>query len=156
MTPAAGGRSPHPILLNRLAGGVLAGTWALVGLRFATANDAISVKALVAALAFAIAGVGLGVVGASFAAEHAMRRGRPVPAPGSENLGTFFALMGLVNVAWGLEPALQPTPSAWAWLPLVFSVAGGTFIGFAAIFGGRAPSQGFGVVRSSQQPPSLL
>jgi hypothetical protein len=156
MTPAAGGRSPHPILLNRLAGGVLAGTWALVGLRFATADDAISVRALVAALACAIAGIGLGVVAASFAAEHAVRRGRPVPAPGSENLGTFFALMGLVNVAWGLEPALQPTPSAWAWLPLVFSVAGGTFIGFAAIFGGRAPSQGFGVVRSSQQPPSLL
>ena len=156
MTPAAGRRSPHPILLNRLVGGVLAGTWALVGLRFATAEDAISVKALVAALAFAIAGIGLGVVAASFAAERAMRRGRPVPAPGSENLGTFFALMGLVNVAWGLEPALQPTPTGWAWLPLVFSVAGGTFIGFAAIFGGRAPSQGFGVVRPSQQPQSLL
>ena len=154
MTPAAGGRTIHPVLLNGLAGGVLAGTWALVGLRFATADDAISVKALVAALAFAIAGIGLGVVAASFSAEHAMRRGRPVPAPGSENLGTFFALMGLVNIAWGLEPALQPTPSAWAWLPLVFSVAGGTFIGFAVIFGGRAPSRGVAVVR--QQPPSLL
>ena len=108
-----------------------------------------------AGLAVAIAGVGLGVVAATFSAEHAMQRGRPVSAPGSENLGTFFALMGLVNVAWGLEPALQPTPTGWAWLPLVFSVAGGTFIGFAVIFGGRAPSRGFGVVRPSRQPPSL-
>ena len=156
MTPAAGGRPIHPIFINRLVGGVLAGTWTLMGLRFATADDAISVKALVAALAFAIAGIGLGVVAASFSAEHAMRRGRPVPAPGSENLGTFFALMGLVNVAWGLKPALQPTPTGWAWLPLVFSVAGGTFIGFAVIFGGRTASRGVAVVPPSQQPPSSL
>lgn len=142
-------------LLTLLVGATLTGTWSLVGLRVMTAEEPISVNGLVASLAFAVAGLGAGVLLASLGAGHARRRGRTVPSPGSENLGPFFLLLGLVNIGWGLEPALQPTPSAWAWLSLLFSVAGGVLIGFALALGTRTTEGQSGEV-PGQHPPGHL
>jgi hypothetical protein len=136
-TPPSQTRRQAGPLLTLLAGATLTGTWSLVGLRAMTTEEAISVEGLVASLAFAVAGIGVGVLLASLGAGRARRRGRPVPAPGSENLGPFFVLMGLMNVGWGMEPVLQPTPSAWAWLALLFSVGGGALIGFALVLHAR-------------------
>jgi hypothetical protein len=139
-------------LANILVGATLTGTWALIGLRVLAAEEPISVRGLVASLAFAVAGIGAGTLLARFAARYARRRGRAVPAPGSENMALFFLLMGLVNVGWGMEPALQPGPAGWAWLSLLFSVAGGAFIGFALVLGGRAQAERLAPSSSELKP----
>jgi hypothetical protein len=109
-----------------------------------------------AALAFAVAGIGLGVGVMSFAAGRAWRRGRIVPAPGAQDLTTMFMLLGLMNIGLGMEPALQRSPGGWTWLALLSSVAGGTLMGFVLHLRGRAPARKLLVDRPGQHPPSYL
>lgn len=135
-------KSPGPVpdLLIRLIGVVLAGTWGLVGLRVMTTDDPVSVSGLVAVMAFTVAGIGLGACCMSVMTARARRRGRTVPAPGSENLAAFFVMFGLVNVGQGLQPLFESSDVA-AWGGLLICVAGGLFLGIALVLGtGRTRS----------------
>lgn len=118
---------------------VLTVTWASLGFGLLFAEEPISVRGLVASVAFAMAGIGAGVLVGILAAGSARRRGRVVPAPGSENMGLFQLLMGLALVGWGMESALHATPTGWALFSLLsFSVIGGFSIGRALVLRGRA------------------
>lgn len=125
----------------------------LLGLRVLMADEPISVRGL---LAFTVAGIGLGVLLMGFTAGRARRWGRTVPAPGSENMGAFVLLLGLVNVGWGLEPALQANPTPWSWLALLFSVTGGTFLGIALVLGGMVRTGGPEPEVAGRQLPGRL
>lgn len=124
-------------LAETLAAAALVGTWTVVGLRVLVGDEPVSVEGLVAALACAVAGIGAGVLLAAFAARREAGRGREVPAPGSEGAALLLLLLGLVNLGVGMEPALQSTPSPWAWLSLLFPVAGGTLVGCALVLHNR-------------------
>jgi hypothetical protein len=135
-------KSPRrvPDLLIPLIGVVLAGTWGIVGLRVMTTDDPVSVSGLVAVLAFTVAGIGLGACCLSVVTARARRRGRTVPAPGSENLAAFFAMFGLVSVGQGLQPVFESSEVA-VWGGLLICVGGGLFLGLALVLGtGRARS----------------
>jgi hypothetical protein len=116
-----------PNLLIPLIGVVLAGTWGLVGLRAMTTDDPVSVSGLGAVVAFTVAGIGLGACCMSVMTARARRRGRPVPAPESENLAAFFVMFGLVNIGQGLQPLFESSDVA-AWGGLLICVAGGWFL----------------------------
>lgn len=118
-------------------------TWVSVGLSVLFAEESISVRGLVAYLAFAIAGIGAGVLLAGFEAGYLRRRGRAVPRPGSEDMGLFSLLVGLMLVGLGMESALQATHTGWAWFSFMFcSGMGGLAIGAALVRGGRGKTAG--------------
>jgi hypothetical protein len=118
--------------------------WASVGLSVLFADEPISVRGLVAYLAFAMAGIGAGVLFAGFEAGYLRRRERAVPAPGSGDMGLFSLLVGLMLLGLGMESALRAIPAGWAWFSFVFcSVMGGLGIGAALVRGGRGKTDGF-------------
>jgi len=139
------------ILLACLA---LIGTWVLVGLSVLGAEEPVSVRGIVACLAFTLAGMGAGVLLAGFLVWYARRRGRAVPEVGSEHIGLFSLLMGLAAVGSGMEYALPMAPSGWAQFSLLFfSALGGALIGFALVLGGRGlPDRGSGDVPAQHEP----
>ena len=122
---------------------VLTVTWASVGYGVLFSEEPISVRGLVASVAFAMAGIGAGVLVGIVGAGYARRRGRAVPAQGSENMALFQLLMGLTLVGWGMDSALQATPTGWASFSLLsFSGIGGFSIGTGHALGGRAKIEG--------------
>jgi hypothetical protein len=139
------------ILLACLA---LIGSWGLVGLSVLGAKEPLSVRGIVACLAFTLAGIGAGVLLAGFAVWYARRRGRAVPEPGSEHVGLFFLLMGLATVGSGMEYALPLAPTGWAlFSALFFSALGGALVGFALVLGGRGvPVRRSGGVAAQYEP----
>lgn len=118
-------------------------TWASVGVSMLFTEEPISVRGVVAYLAFVMAGIGAGVLLASFEAGYLRRHGRAVPAPGSDHAGLFTLLLGLMLLGLGMESALQVSPSGWTLFELLFcSVMGGLAIGAALIRGGRGKTEG--------------
>lgn len=139
-TDPAARRLSH--IATLLVAATLVGTWGLLGVRVAAADEPISVEGLLAALAFTVAGIGCGVLLMSLASGRARRKGLPVPAPGAEDMVAFFLLFGLLNAGFGVEPAFEQNPTAWTWLPLLVSLAGGAFIGVALVLGVGARAGG--------------
>jgi hypothetical protein len=125
------------ILLLCLA---LIGRWVEVGVSVLLAEGPVSVRGIVACLAFTVAGIGAGVLMAGFTVWYARRRGRavPEPEPGSEHTGLFFLLLGLASLGSGLDYALQPAPTGWALFSIwFFSTGGGALMGFSLVLSGR-------------------
>jgi hypothetical protein len=138
------------ILLACLA---LIGSWGLVGLGVLGAEEPVSVRGIVACLAFTLVGMGAGVLAAGFAVWYARRRGR-IPEPGSEHVWLFSLLLGLATVGSGMEYALPMAPTGWALFSvLFFSTGGGALIGFALVLGGRGvPVRRSGGVAAQGEP----
>lgn len=117
--------------------------WASVGVSVLFTEEPVSVRGLVAYLAFAMAGIGAGVPLAGFEARYLRRHGRAVPATGSEDMGLFSLLVGLMLLGLGMDSALQVSPTGWTLLKLLFcSVMGGLAIGAALIRGDRGKTDG--------------
>lgn len=123
------------ILLVCLA---LIGRWVEVGVSVLLAEGPVSVKGVVACLAFTVAGIGAGVLMAGFTVWYARRRGRAVPEPGLEQMGLLFLLSGLFTVGSGMDYALQPAPTGWALFSIwFFATGGGAVIGNSIVLSSR-------------------
>ncbi len=125
------------ILLVCLA---LIGRWVGVGVSVLLADGPVSVRGIVACLAFTVAGIGAGVLMAGFQVWYARRRGRAVPEPDRARSTWVCSSCSWVSQlsgrAWSMR--LPTAPTGWALFSLLFfSTGGGALIGFSLVLSGR-------------------
>ena len=112
---------------------LVAVAWAAQGISALTAEGAMSARLLFVWVAFALAGLGSGVLFAALGLRHAERIGR-VPGVAQPNgvRPLDFMLMGLVFMSFGMSPVYGGSAGTWDQASLVFwTLAGGLLVGAA-------------------------